>query len=390
MTFDLIVVGGGPAGCSAAITAARGGAGVLLLERGRFPRHRVCGEFVSAESLDLLHHLLAPAHWRLISDAPRISRGRIFADGAELQAEISPAAASIARYDLDHALWKSCVQGGVETRHDCTVQAVKGDGPFTLTSQGEIFKARAVVNATGRWSNLASTAARASATSPMRKDRWIGVKAHFRENSAPNASSAREAAPDALVRGDSVDLYFFDGGYCGVQPVDLVSDDQSQNGAGTRINACAMVRADVATAIAEVLRRHPALLERSRSWQPLMEPVSTSPLVFHQPEPVIDSMLQAGDSATFVDPFVGDGISLALRSGALGAECLLPFFRGECTLAQAAEEYCALYKLRLASVFHASSRLRRMLNWPTIVRKPILSLLEKTPSLTRQLVKMTR
>jgi flavin-dependent dehydrogenase len=270
------------------------------------------------------------------------------------------------------------------------VQAVKGDGPFTLTSQGEIFKARAVVNATGRWSNLASTAARASATSPMRKDRWIGVKAHFRENSAPNASSAREAAPDALVRGDSVDLYFFDGGYCGVQPVDLVSDDQSQNGAGTRINACAMVRADVATAIAEVLRRHPALLERSRSWQPLMEPVSTSPLVFHQPEPVIDSMLQAGDSATFVDPFVGDGISLALRSGALGAECLLPFFRGECTLAQAAEEYCALYKLRLASVFHASSRLRRMLNWPTIVRKPILSLLEKTPSLTRQLVKMTR
>ncbi|HUK87310.1 MAG TPA: FAD-dependent oxidoreductase, partial [Terriglobales bacterium] len=52
--WDLIVVGAGPAGSTAAITAARQGARVLLLERGAFPRHRVCGEFVSPESLGLL------------------------------------------------------------------------------------------------------------------------------------------------------------------------------------------------------------------------------------------------------------------------------------------------------------------------------------------------
>ena len=56
--YDLIVVGGGPAGESAAITAVRGGARVVLLERGKFPRHKVCGEFVSAESLELLSSLL--------------------------------------------------------------------------------------------------------------------------------------------------------------------------------------------------------------------------------------------------------------------------------------------------------------------------------------------
>ena len=48
MIFDLAIIGGGPAGCSAAIIAARNGARVLLLERTRFPRHKVCGEFVSA------------------------------------------------------------------------------------------------------------------------------------------------------------------------------------------------------------------------------------------------------------------------------------------------------------------------------------------------------
>src|ERR1700730_6776774 len=108
MTFDLIVVGGGPAGCAAAIGAARTGASVLLLERGRFPRHKVCGEFVSAESLDLLQNLLAPAHRRLISHAPRIAYGRIFVDGAELSTEISPPAASIPRFDLYSPLLDSC------------------------------------------------------------------------------------------------------------------------------------------------------------------------------------------------------------------------------------------------------------------------------------------
>src|SRR5437868_4133419 len=43
--YDLAIVGGGPAGSAAAIVAARGGMRVLLLERGSFPRHKVCGEF---------------------------------------------------------------------------------------------------------------------------------------------------------------------------------------------------------------------------------------------------------------------------------------------------------------------------------------------------------
>src|SRR5271167_3512726 len=70
--YDLIVIGGGPAGTSAAITCSRSGARVLLLERGHFPRHKVCGEFVSAESLGLLADLLAPQHARLLSEAIRI------------------------------------------------------------------------------------------------------------------------------------------------------------------------------------------------------------------------------------------------------------------------------------------------------------------------------
>jgi flavin-dependent dehydrogenase len=373
ITKDLIVIGAGPAGSAAAITAARTGASVLLLERGHFPRHKVCGEFVSAESLDLLETLLAPEHRSLILKSPRIARSRIFVDAAELEAEITPPAASITRFDLDAALWDSCAQAGVDRREDCTVKSVEGRGPFRVTTNTESFEARAIINATGRWSNFTSPATRSRAT--KEEKRWIGVKAHFLE-AAPQASAA-----------SSVDLYFFDGGYCGVQPIST-----NQAGETTAVNACAMVRADIATDLNEVLKLHPALRERSRRWQPhpTMDPVSTSPLVFHPPEPAQNGMLQAGDAATFVDPFIGDGISLALRSGNLAGECLSRFLRDECSLESALAEYTSLYQTRLAPVFRASSRLRNLLRWPGVVRKPVLSILEKTPSITRRLVQMTR
>ena len=359
--YDLIIIGGGPAGTAAAITASRGGAHVLLLERGRFPRHKVCGEFVSAESLELLGALLASPHVSLLRDAVRIPRSRVFLDGRVLQARIRPPSASIARLDLDAALWQSATSAGAETRQQQAVQSISGAGPFrVVTSDGE-FEARAVINASGRWSNL-NRASEAAAV------KWLGVKAHF-----------AEASPR-----DSVDLYFFDGGYCGVQPVDC-----SGNGSG-RVNAAAMVRADVASTLAEVFSKHPALLVRSRHWQPLSDPVTTSPLMFRVPQPVRDGILLAGDAAGFVDPFVGDGISLALRSGALAAECLLGFFRKNVSLADAEANYQAAYQRRFVPIFKASSKIRRMLRLPRALRKPLLFILESTPAFTEYLVTRTR
>ena len=62
--------------------------------------------------------------------------------------------------------------------------------------------------------------------------------------------------------------------------------------------------------------------------------MSTSPLIFRQPQPERDGMLMVGDAAGFVDPFVGDGISLALRGGALAAHCLGSFFSGKASSAR--------------------------------------------------------
>jgi flavin-dependent dehydrogenase len=366
--YDLIVIGGGPAGSAAAITAAQDGYRVLLLERGQYPRHKVCGEFVSSESLKLLASLLGTGYASLVQDALRIRSSRIFLDGRVLRTRVDPPAASITRIELDAALWRSAEHHGVEARQQVTVISVDGGGPFHVSSSAGKFASRAVIDASGRWSNLT---ARTSSNGDGGV-KWLGIKAHFSE------AFTGQTEP-------SVDLYFCDGGYCGVQPLRLPAA-----GADGEINVCAMVQASAATSLPEIFALHSALAERSRGWRPRMEAVSTSPLIFRDPAPNRGKVLAAGDAAAFIDPFVGDGISLALRSGSLAAECLLPFFRRLQELAPSADEYGRRYRERFFHAFHNASRIRRALRLPRPVRSMFLPLLEGAPRLTEYLVRKTR
>ena len=105
--YDLIVIGAGPAGSACAITAARAGAKVLLLEKDHFPRQKVCGEFVSPESLGLLHRFLEDGRFQ---SCAKITSSRIFLDGKVLVLPVSPAAQSIPRFDLDPALFAAAAK----------------------------------------------------------------------------------------------------------------------------------------------------------------------------------------------------------------------------------------------------------------------------------------
>ena len=364
--YDLIVIGGGPAGSAAALTAGRTGVSVLMLESRQFPRHKVCGEFVSAESLGLLGSLLhGTESILLLETGPRIGAGRLFIDETVLEVPVDPPAASIARYDLDMALWKAAEQAGIEGRQQQNVLRISGDGPFLVETPAAKYETRALVDASGRWSNLRE---RVSVNGKRNHAKWIGLKAHFSESTP---------AP-------SVDLYFFPGGYCGVQPV---RDNQSHE---TRLNVSAMVRADVAVSLAEVFRQHPELRSRSAGWQQVSDLVATSPLIFRKPEPHRGNVLLAGDAAGFVDPFVGDGISLALRSGVLAAESLRPFFAGSCTLATAVQRYSDAYGRTLMPIFRNSSMIRRLFSLPGPLRAGLLFLFENSPRLLRYLMRRTR
>ena len=356
--FDVAVIGGGPAGTSAAITAERIGARVVIFEAGEFPRQKVCGEFVSAESLDVLGDLVrgTPGAEQLLQSAPVIDRTRLLLGDRVIEARVSPPALSISRYAMDPVLWQAAMQAGVDARSKCEVRTIQGSGPFRLdTVEGEIC-AKTVIVAAGRWSKFKPTISIPSGP------KWIGVKSHYRER-----NPAR-----------STDLYFFEYGYCGVQPV---ADDV--------VNACAMVRSDRAASLDEVLGLHPALAERRRNWEAIMDPVSTAPLIYRTPQPVRDNMMFVGDAAAFIDPFVGDGISIALRTGRLAAMSLRAVFDDRGVLASALEAYERDYAQQFVPVIAAASRIRGVLSWSAPARMLAFELL-RVPGLMTYVIRKTR
>lgn len=352
--FDLAVIGGGPAGTSAAITAARLGFDVLLLESGSFPRQKVCGEFVSGEALSMLDDLVGKEQF---ADAPRISKARVFVDHSRATLHIAPAAASIPRYHLDAALWDECASAGCvlrdQTRAEC---ATLLENRFVIRFSSEEIVFRAVINATGRWSNLVKRTIGLT-------EHWIGLKGHFFD---PGPA-------------DSCDLYFFDGGYCGVQPIG--------NG---KVNAAAMVKPSIAKNLKSVFSLNRDLKERSRSWNAAGDPVSTAPLIFcASPVTSENGVLLAGDTAAFLDPFAGDGISIALHGGRLAAKAVGRFLSGDCTLQEAISHYDCEYRRLIQPALNSAKRLRNLQNLPSALRAAAVACLN-IPLLARTAVKTTR
>jgi flavin-dependent dehydrogenase len=358
--YDLVIVGGGPAGTAAAITAARSGHRVLLLERGQFPRHKVCGEFISGEAFGTLRELLGPDQQYLLEDAVRTSQTRLFTESWSVTFPIAPAA-SITRYELDLALWRSAESAGADCRQNVTVQAIlPGTEMYEISTADGTFAARTVINASGRWSNLQPR----EAAHKRKSQGWLGLKAHFR--------------PLHIDHRMTIDLYFFSGGYCGVQPL-----------ADGMLNVCAMVRTDIATRLDDVFAQHPDLHARSRNWVRTTGVVATSPLIFRSCRPEHDGMLCVGDAAAFIDPFVGDGISLALRTGVLASETVKAVLVGDAMLDQAMRRYRGEYMRRFAKPIFIASLLRKLLDSPGLIRRLAFRSL-RLPHFNQYLFRSTR
>jgi flavin-dependent dehydrogenase len=326
----------------------------VLFEAGKLPRHKVCGEFVSGEAIALLEQLLGSSE--RLSDAPHIVRSRVFLDGHVVDFPVTPAGASFTRHDLDSALWQAAVANGVDAQMNSrVVDVVNANGVHAIQLQDREVRARVVVNASGRWSNLQ--------TSPLPEaPAWIGVKSHFYER----------------MSSQSCDLYFFDGGYCGVQPL----------GQGI-VNAAALVDPAVARNLDKVFSLNQALWERSRSWQRITDQVSTAPLFFRAPKTSDRGMLLVGDAAAFLDPFAGDGISMALHSGRLAVGALAPYLRSEYSFQIALRTYDSSHKELLQPVLKNAARLRRLLYLPRPLRRAAIFLLQ-FPMLAQLAVQETR
>jgi flavin-dependent dehydrogenase len=316
--YDAIVAGAGPAGAVAATVLARGGARVLLLDRARFPRPKLCGDTVNPGTLAMLRRL------RLSEGVERAALrldGMIVTGehGVRVQAAYGSGlqALSIVRHVLDAALVKAAVDAGARFEDGVLVRG-------TLVDDGETRRVRGVVIA-------------------GRDGRDVRVPAPF--VIAADGRRSALAIPLGLTRQPPRPRRWAIGGYfAGVQGLQTFGEMHVRRGRyvgvapvpGALANVCVVVpdprkMGDPGAMLQDAIDRDPALRERFAGAAMIADPSVLGPLAVDARDAGLDGLLLAGDAAGFIDPMTGDGLRFAVRGGELAAEVVLETLAGRLT-----------------------------------------------------------
>jgi geranylgeranyl reductase family protein len=306
------VVGGGPAGTAAAITLARAGREVTLVDRARFPRDKICGDGLTAGALRLLEGLgLEPgavASWQRVDDV--VVRGP---SGHEVTFPLprhrGTYAAVARRADLDAALLDLAGAAGVEVLdgHACTGACEEaGEVVLTVDGLGDLTAPFAVA-ADGMWSPVRKHLGLAT---PGYRGEWHAFRQYF-------AGVGPRAARDLVVWFEP-DLL---PGYAWSFPL---AGGRANVGFGIQRGGKVGRVQDMAAIWRELVDRPHVRAVLGEGAEP-ESPHRAWPIPARVDRAVLASRrtLFAGDAAAATDPLTGEGIGQALLTGVLAARAVL-------------------------------------------------------------------
>ncbi|PWV97410.1 FAD binding domain-containing protein [Paenibacillus cellulosilyticus] len=430
---DVIVIGAGIAGASTACAMAARGWNTLLIDRHSFPRHKVCGEFLSPESARSLADLgLAQVLVEQVPAPEPIERIRLAAAlGKPLELRLRTPAQSISRYALDYALQQEALRRGAEVRTSVTVRGIVrvADGwrvSIRSREHGEMeMMARVVIGAWGRnapaeWLEAGMEPESVGLVKDEEPDRLRvgagafrrgGLGRHGRQpeprgqtdwRGRLSGGSGAEAGSGGTGRNKRllgvrtllsgvpseqvVELFFFRGGYLGLVPA---GDGLANAAALVTPEAFAAAGQSAAAVLDAAARQVPALARRLRDAQPVAGTTAATPVVLTREPRAWGIVPHVGDAASVIPPLCGDGMAMGLHAAALCAPLADQYLRGTLSLTEWRTAYTEALQRDFAGPLRWGLRLQAGLGSKALSAL-LLGLGRLAPSMAYRLVEATR
>jgi len=363
--YQVIIVGGGLAGLTAAIHLSKENIKVLLIEKNKYPQHKVCGEYISNEVLPYLKKL---GFDPFDHGAKKITNLTIStATNRTISAELPLGGFGISRYCIDEALATKAKSYGAEIIHDTVTDIQYSNDEFVIKTNTNNYKSTLTIGAFGKRSNLDKKLSRAfiNQSSP-----YLAVKAHYQGE----------------FPADQVSLHNFRGGYCGLSKV--------ENGL---INVCYITDyksfkkyKNIEEFQNKVISQNKFLNDAFRNFKITFDnPMTISQVSFASKKPIENHMLMCGDSAGMIHPLAGNGMSMAIRSGQMASQLILDYYNKKVENRHDLESaYQKAWKKEFQSRLNAGHIIARLFKI-NILSDIAIILLKLVPSLLPLIIKKT-
>jgi menaquinone-9 beta-reductase len=331
---EILIIGGGLAGLTAALHLNKLGLVVTLIEKDTYPHHKVCGEYISNEVNPYFEWLGLDIE----SLAPTSISNLLFTSnlGERIQTKLPLGGFGLSRYTLDHYLYNELIRRKVNIVHDRVVEINFSNNQFTVATTNHTFKTAYVIGAYGKRSSIDIKLNR---DFMGKQSPYLAVKAHYQTTFANNL----------------VSLHNFEGGYCGVSKVE---DD--------RVNICYLANYERFKKHKNLVAFQENVLYKNRYLKDIFEnaislfetPLTISQVSFERKEPVYNHILMVGDTAGLIHPLCGNGMAMAIHAAKIASELLHQRIGSNIRSREALEES---YTAHWNSEFKSRLKMGRML-----------------------------
>jgi len=384
--YDVIIAGGGPAGSSAAIHLSMRGARVLLVEQKKFPRPKLCGEFISPE---------CAVHFERL----RVADAMFAAHPAELAATVfysrssknvrvpsswfgtTGVALGLSRAEMDERLLRRAAEAGAEVLEEAQATNViltnqTASGITIRQGASETtYNAPIIVDGTGRARALTRRLAANANRARRERAPMVAFKAHLE---------------DTRIEPGACEIYFYRRGYGGLSSIEKGLSNLCFIASARDVRACGADADRVMRKVVCQNQRAAFTLKHVRlnaNWLAVsLEGFGRSSVA------PMNGLLAVGDAASFIDPFTGSGMLMALESGELAAQAIgefLDHIPSISTLDQLQTVYTDRYRQMFNSRLTVASWLRRAAFIPGLAEAAI-AFFGASDHLRRKLAQATR